>query len=205
MDSLNADRAVKAIQAERAQIGHEIHDSLLPQIAGVQFLISAIADRMPGDHPDRENLQKAIHWLADAQEIGRKILVKAYPPELERTTWIRAAQDTISRIAPEEISVHWDIDEADSLPIEVAGTCYRIVVEAVSNAIRHSDSNSINVKVLPETITISDQGKGFDSGSVAKDRYGLRSMKGRAALIGARLEIMSTPGQGTTLSLHLPK
>jgi signal transduction histidine kinase len=51
---------------------------------------------------------------------------------------------------------------------------------------------------------VSDDGRGFDPAAVGSDHFGLRSMRGRVADLGGRLEITSAPGRGTTLRVEVP-
>ena len=90
----------------------------------------------------------------------------------------------------------------------MASTCYRIVIEAVRNAIRHARAEQITIASAQENdrlkISITDNGSGFDPEAVPQDRFGLRSMRGRAKLIGGNLEIQSKPGGPTEVLLQIP-
>jgi signal transduction histidine kinase len=85
----------------------------------------------------------------------------------------------------------------------------RIVREAVTNAVRHGHAAHVSVRVSVEdgipTLRVSDDGVGFDDTlSAGPGRFGLVSMRERAAEIGASLEVHSEPGLGTTVEVLWP-
>ena len=196
----------EAIEAERAQIGHELHDALLPLVAGAKYSMAGFVADLPEDHEDRERLQQVVTWLDEAMVVGRQILIHAYPPELDDIPWAIAAKQTIDAIVDESAQVDWRLSEdSDLYSTSVAGAVYRIVVEATRNALRHGKASQIAINANGSTVEISDNGCGFDPDSIPDDRYGVRSMKGRATLIQGSLEVLSSEGQGTTIKLTLPE
>jgi signal transduction histidine kinase len=85
----------------------------------------------------------------------------------------------------------------------------QMVNEAISNAVRHSDAHHIYVNAQQQPnhleITIVDDGKGFDLQALSDNNgLGLRNIQHRAALHGARVDIDSTPGEGTRLTIRVP-
>ena len=87
---------------------------------------------------------------------------------------------------------------------------YRIVQEAVSNALRHSKTDVVRIQVVVEgdrvVGLVRDEGKGFGPADVDRRGagLGLLSMQERAAMVGGRLSIESAPGEGTTVRVELP-
>ena len=97
---------------------------------------------------------------------------------------------------------------ARRLAPDVETTLYRITQEAVANAITHGRAGAIRI-VLEQapgavTLTISDDGRGFDPSQVSSDRFGLRGMRERAALVGGELDIRSAAGQGVRVTAWAP-
>ncbi|NNE00801.1 MAG: hypothetical protein HKN47_26095 [Pirellulaceae bacterium] len=201
---MKPDLATEAIEAERAQIGHEIHDALLPLIFAASASLQNHLDGPNSDHGDRENLLQAHRWLRDALQTGRTLLTQVYPPELKNTSWVLAAQHATTALIDDDIDTQWQIDAAaHAWPPSVASTAYRIVVEAVRNAVRHGKATQIKVVADAQLLSVVDNGCGFDPAVVAEDRYGIRSMKGRAALIGGSLDVDSQVGGPTEVRLSL--
>lgn len=199
------DQATRLIEAERAQIGHEIHDSLLPLIFAASATLSTIRDGSPIASETQEKLERASGWLNDAMQVGRRLLTQVYPPELVGTLWVKAAQDTLERLFAEtESMIQWKVDpEVNETTAPIALAAYRIVVEAVRNAIRHGGASEVVIEGEKKTdgirVTIRDNGCGFDPSAVPQDRYGIRSMTGRAQLVSGSLRVESNPGGPTTV------
>ena len=111
-----------------------------------------------------------------------------------------------------ELSLPDRLDRCPS-PIVEQGV-YRIAQETLENVIRHAGAHTIRVSLeqtgTEMTLTIADDGQGVDldaleiAGADADDRFGIRGMKERAALIGGQLEISSQAGQGTSVRLTAP-
>jgi two-component system CheB/CheR fusion protein len=90
----------------------------------------------------------------------------------------------------------------------VAAQLYRIGSEAVHNAVRHAEADHLDLSLETEdnrvVLTVEDDGKGFRTEEVS-DKHGLQLMWYRADLIGARLRITSTEGEGTRVQCTLPQ
>jgi signal transduction histidine kinase len=97
------------------------------------------------------------------------------------------------------VSVHADVQ--CPLPTEVQVALYRIAQEALNNAAKHAQANQVAVHLQCEagraTLSIRDDGRGFDIQNVPPGHFGVGIMHERAESIGARLEIKSEAGKGT--------
>jgi len=85
---------------------------------------------------------------------------------------------------------------------------YRVAQEALENVARHANARHVSVTLAVEgrriALTVADDGQGFDvDAALAEDRFGLRGMRERAELGGGMLEVISAPGQGTTVRLTM--
>ncbi len=96
------------------------------------------------------------------------------------------------------------------LPLEMATTIYRVVQESYQNIAKHSTASHVNL-LLKSTdklveLDVKDDGVGFDAdAAIAQPKsFGLKGMRERVALLGGRLEIRSSPGNGARISVHLP-
>ncbi|WP_372716252.1 sensor histidine kinase [Novipirellula sp.] len=210
----------RLIEAERAAIGHEIHDALLPLIFGASAGLHHLIDRHDSEQSSdsdpvatqrREQLEKITQWVDQALQTGRQILGAAYPAELQHQTWSVAAAETLTRIlddaAQRRTAIHWDIsDAATTLPEDVATAAYRITIEAIRNAARHGKATEVRVAANVEdhmlTLVIEDNGVGFDPQEVSSDRFGIRSMKGRADLVAGQLTLAAKPGCPTAVTFR---
>ena len=104
-----------------------------------------------------------------------------------------------------------EVDGPDAcLPLgpEVEAQLYRLGQEALANVVKHARATSAAVRIAAteETVSVevSDDGRGFDPAAVGPEHFGLRSMRGRVADLGGRLEVTSAPGRGTVLRVEVP-
>jgi signal transduction histidine kinase len=97
----------------------------------------------------------------------------------------------------------------DRLASEVETALYRIAQEALNNVAKHARAQRVEVLLerRPDCVLliVEDDGVGFDATKPATGRhgFGLVSMQERAALVGARLDIETTPGHGTTILVRM--
>ena len=91
----------------------------------------------------------------------------------------------------------------DQLAPDIEQCIYRVAQEALTNVARHAEARSLRVALTcdsgPLTLIVADDGRGFDLASVGGARYGLKGLRERAEMIGARLDVTSRPAQGTTI------
>jgi len=194
------------IELERAQIGHEIHDALLPLIFAASAGITSAIDHLPaGSDQSREKLIQASKWVSDALVTGRQMLTEIYPPELIGSLWVRTAKDAVKRLIDDpDVRIDWKTDsEAEETSQRVALAAYRIVVESIRNAIRHGKATEVQIDANRNAdmieVVVRDNGTGFDPTRVPTERYGIRAMHGRAKLVGGQLSVDSKPGGPTTV------
>ena len=174
-------QATRLIECERAAIGNEIHDSLLPLLFASSASLSSLTDRLSDQSGEIDfeakrqivdRISQANQWIEQALKIGREILSVSYPPELNATAWYSAAQDLVDRIATETdgggtVNIIWNIQpEASRLSESIAATAYRICVESLRNALKHGDATEVSVdaRVVDGSfnLVVHDNGKGFD-------------------------------------------
>jgi signal transduction histidine kinase len=144
------------------------------------------------------NLSTEVHKLA----------YRLHPAKLKQLGLVSAVASLCRELSQQSgIPInfaHEDIPR--SLPDDVALCAFRVIQESLSNAIRHSGSKKIAVKLTAQTgrlwLQVSDSGKGFlVTPSRCNRRLGLLSMRERARLIDGQLHVRSEPGQGTEVEL----
>jgi signal transduction histidine kinase len=136
----------------------------------------------------------------------RTLLMELRPSALEEaelTDLLRQLREAFvgrSRI-PANFVVNAEMDP----PREVKVGIYRIIQEALNNIVKHAGASQVDLRLncAPEGIELSikDNGRGFDPSNIPFDHLGLGIMRERAQEIGAEVEISTTPGQGTEISV----
>ncbi len=196
--------SIRATEEERARVSREIHDDPLQQIAGV-------IQHLEGADPDPA---AATASLRDVAAKLRGVATELHPPVLDDLGLVAAIEGSARGVPepPVEVAVvnHAGYAPVRRPPPDVELAAFRIVGEAIANAVRHAASTRIRVsgEVAPDAIdlVVADDGRGLTD-AVAEaartgGRMGIASMRARAASIDAELHIGAGPDGGTVVSLR---
>jgi signal transduction histidine kinase len=200
-----------AMSEERERLARELHDALNQSLFSLTLTARAAARHIATD-PNRaaEELNEIDVLSRQAMTELRAVVDGLRTPDLERdglVPAIRSLADLLSRVHHIEIEVV--ADEEPGLEGRAEHEVFRIVQEALTNAVRHSQAARVTVTVANGDgldVTIRDDGHGFEPGArnVRGKRLGLTSMRDRASVLGGRLTIESSPGRGSTVHLEVP-
>jgi len=194
---------VEALASERQRIMTDMHDGVGGSLVGLLGAVQAgRTDAREIERRLNEVLQE-LRLAVDALEPVNGDLA-AVLGGVRHRMW-PAIEDS-------GVELQWRVGELPRLGYltpSVILQIQRIVLEALSNALRHAGARSVSVDTSIDAganaleIRIADDGSGFDGDSVTMGR-GLRSMRARATGIGGKLEVHSSPAKGTAISLRLP-
>ena len=197
--------------AERARLAGEIHDTLAQGFASVVTLTQAALGALHRE-PARaeEHLDLVLRTARENLTEARALVTGMSPAALEDGTLTEAIArltDTLSSATGS--TVVWETSgTARPLPLPVEVLLLRTAQEALTNVRRHADAHHVQVRLRYDpstvTLTVTDDGRGFDGAAVAAEGYGLNGMTVRATHLGADLAIRSRPGRGTTITLEVP-
>ncbi|MFN8125799.1 MAG: sensor histidine kinase [Candidatus Nanopelagicales bacterium] len=199
--------AIEATDLERRRIAAQLHDGTVQDLAGVSYTLAGLSVRARDDEDEARLLSEAAAQTRDAVRGLRGLLVDIYPPNLATTGLAAAIHD---QAAPLEPRMFVDIDVADmELTPAVAAATYRIAREALANVAKHAYATQVRVTAHDDTgpvvLTVTDDGRGFDPGTVADGHLGLRISRDLAESVGGRLEIDSAAGTGATITFTGPE
>jgi signal transduction histidine kinase len=206
-------QSIEASEQERQRWARELHDDTLQGLGGLRVLLSSA--RRGGSETLESAVDQAIEELGSQIENLRALIVELRPATLDEI----GLQPAIDSLAKRTEAVHGlrvttDIDltheigEASSrLSPEIETTVYRVVQEALTNAVKHGAARSAEVSISDRAgkveVCVSDDGVGFDP-KAAADGFGLAGMSERLELVGGELEVSSSPGKGTAIRAVLP-
>jgi len=214
---LRVEREFGAVMAERNRIAREIHDTLAQGYVGISLQLEVLGELL------RHNRNEAAaKHLAVTQGLVREGLNDA-----RQSIWALRSQDSSEQTLP--IRLRRLVEQAEdrdlTADLEVHGAyralapdaeqeVLRIAQEAIQNVKRHAAASRLSVRVDYEeravSLSVTDDGKGFvvsganQASKAAEGHYGLTGMHERTALIHGEIEIVSEPGSGTTVKLHVP-
>jgi signal transduction histidine kinase len=140
----------------------------------------------------------------------RLLIHELRPPVLEREGLVGALRqrlDVVERRVGIEARVL--MEELIDLPATIEEILYRIAQEALNNALKHAEATTVTVRIRPEgdqvVLEVTDDGQGFDPEAPQhRGGMGLDSMRERTRQMGGVLEIVSAPGEGTTVRVAVP-
>ena len=194
---------------ERNRLAREIHDTLAQGLTAVSLQLEsadALLEGDPATYRIRKVIQQALALTrANLEEARRSVLdLRAAP--LEGRTLTEALQLLVDQF---EIPVDLMITGANRpLSPRVEIGLYRIAQEALTNIGSHAEASKawLEIMMSPEKVrlVVSDNGLGFDPEQIPQNRYGLVGMNERVKLLHGRLQVESSPGQGTRLELTIP-
>jgi signal transduction histidine kinase len=202
---------IAAGERERHRIGADLHDNLGQQLTAIQLMCASL-ELDAAAHPVlAQNLRQVCRMLSEAVRQTRLLArglvpIGPGPDALQNSLAELAARtDALGRVSCQFVCAK---SVAPAEP-QKTGHLYRIAQEAVNNALKHARARSVRIRLAQSKsallLEISDDGAGLPpptaNGSAG---VGLSVMRHRAAVIGARLDIVSKPGKGVTVRCHLP-
>ena len=205
--------AVDASERERRRIAADLHDGVVQDMNGMSLSIAAEA-RAAADRGDEEQAKRLRDISASGRQLTRGLrnaLVDIYPPTLHRQGLAAALSDLTENISRRGIHADLHADHPLDLPPDVEALLFRVAQESTRNVISHAGATMVHIEVKTDeervTMTVSDNGKGFDSSgdqSVYDGHFGLRAMESLTEDAGGAFKLNSTPGEGTTVTVRIP-
>lgn len=199
------------LQAER--FAADLHDGLIQWIVAAKMQAEAVrAHHRAGRPIAPDSLDALVDTLQQAVAEGREMINTLHVPKLGDGYWhsaLRSDLERTRRAAGTTAELRFELSDAtEPLPDAAATTAYRLIREAVWNAERHAEANTIRVRAVRNGdwlwIEIADDGRGFDPNAIPRDRMGVRGMLERAIRAGGTADLETAPNRGTRLQFELP-
>ncbi len=195
---------------ERQRLARELHDSVTQAL----FTTTVMADsslRQWNVNPEKAHglLKQVFEVTTAALAEMRVLLLELRPQALVQVGFEQLISQLITSLrGRKQIELELDIDTPPSLPPDVKIGLYRVFQEILNNMVKHSGATRAVVRIKNRSdalfISVEDNGQGFDLAQLAPDSLGLGMMRERTEMIGAALDIQSTAGQGTQVSVTWP-
>lgn len=199
------------VEMDRRWVSHELHDGMLQWVIGAKMeaeTMHLLAQR--GEAASEKQTQYLRDLLSRAMLEGRQLLAGLRPPDLEGSNWHDAVIHWAAIVrSGNSAQLSLSLNEATREIGDMQQRCaFRLVQESVGNALRHAKADSIKVEAETDgrelSIRVIDDGCGFDIDDVPADRFGVKGIRERAAMIGGHAQIESTLGQGTSVRIRIP-
>jgi signal transduction histidine kinase len=209
------EQVLGAQEEERRRIARELHDETGQSLTSLSLGLAAIESAPDGAAQSARVGE--LRRLAERTLLEVHKLSRGLRPSVLDDLGLLAAVERLLAEAGSDRRIATDLHAAGfaevRLPGPVATTVYRIVQEALTNAVKHAGAAAISVLLehrgTSVRVIVEDDGRGFDADRAlasgdAGGHLGLHGMRERAALLGGTLAIESTPGRGTTVFAEIP-
>ncbi|HEU4725249.1 MAG TPA: MASE1 domain-containing protein [Candidatus Eisenbacteria bacterium] len=201
---------VTAGESERLRLGRDLHDDLGQLLTGISFLASAAERKLSAQaRVESDDVREIRHLVQEAISKTRLLSLGLTPVSLG-TGGLRTAVQELAAMTERVFGVACALSYDESIVVDralAATNLYRIVQEAISNAVRHAGGTRIDISLTLAdemlTLVIRDDGTGLANGGSEREGLGLNIMKYRAEVLGGTLEVESD-GEGTTVRCVVP-
>jgi len=200
------------IEQERASIARELHDELGQQVTAIKSIGLAIAQRTSASDPTIESSARLVMACADQIYDGMHGLISRLRPlALDQFGLTDALRDFLSecQLQHPEVKINFNLPETlQVLTDELATAVYRIVQEAVTNALRHAKPQRIDVRIAISVdelqLDVADNGSGQVVDFQTHGHFGLSGMRERAQALGGHFEMTQLPPTGVRIQVRFP-
>jgi two-component system sensor histidine kinase UhpB len=200
------------IEQERAAIARELHDELGQQVTAIKSAGVSIAQRVLGQDVALEQAARlVVDTASEIYGVVHEIIARMRPLPLDQVGLAEALNDLLGDWRLQHPQVEFALD-VQKLPADTNDTlsaaAYRIVQEAVNNALRHGAPSRILIQVRVEgvdlSIRVSDNGNGLPVGWRQPGHYGVLGMRERAVALGGSFELQKPEDGGVCVAARIP-
>lgn len=199
-----------AVIEERQRLARELHDAVSQQLFAISMTATAVSRTIERDwERAKRQVQLIEEMAAVAQSEMRALLLHLRPVHLDGKNLgqaLTALVDELKQKVPMTISL--EVDDTIVLQPNAEDHLFRIAQEALSNTLRHSKAESMDIRLLQSGnqvhMSLQDSGVGFDLEAKKQTSYGLLTMEERVNELGGSLQMISKPGEGTLIHICVP-
>jgi PAS domain S-box-containing protein len=209
ISSLNR-KMIDSQEQERSRIARELHDDVSQQLALLAVQLDQWGQSVPESQGLYNYLEQAKQRISDIAHDVQGLSHQLHSSKLEYLGLVAAARSFSNEISEKNgVRVEFREDGVRRmLPNDVSLALFRILQQALHNAVEHSGAKQVQVRLWEQSdevhLTVQDRGKGFDPLAMQSTGLGLVSMRERARLVDGKVAIESKPMGGTTIHARVP-
>jgi signal transduction histidine kinase len=204
-------KLIEAQEEERGRIAGELHDDISQRLATLVMNLGMLEQRPPASTNDvvREfvGVRKQLADVAmDIQALSHRL----HPPSLAFLGLKKATIAACEELSRQGVKIDFHVDKVpEKLPQDISLCLFRVLQEALQNAMRHSNSRQLQVRLQGRAndleLVVRDSGRGFKpEEAINGPGLGLTSMRERLELVNGQLSIDSKSQAGTTITARVP-
>ena len=203
-------RLVQAQETERRALSRELHDEVGQSLSAVLIELRNLSSGLGAraEEQTRSHVEMIKGLVESTVRVVRNMALLLRPSMLDDLGLVPALRwqaREVSKRTSMDVSVAAEA-HSDDFPDEYKTCIYRVVQEALHNCSRHSQANTVRIRVQEEPdrlmLSIQDDGQGFDFNE--NKGMGLLGIQERVASLGGACQVHSVPGGGTLLTVELP-
>jgi PAS domain S-box-containing protein len=201
-----------AVIHERQRLARELHDSVTQSLYSLSLMAEAARRLVAAGNKER-GMAYLVRIGEAAQQVLKEMRLLVYelrPLMLERDGLASALKQRLETVEGRAgVETKLFVEGAGLLPENIETELYRIAQEALNNSLKHANASSVAVSLStggdPVSLTVQDNGRGFSAEEIEdKGGLGLVSMQERAQRLGGRVDVVSAPGEGATITVTIP-
>jgi signal transduction histidine kinase len=202
----------KLAEKEKSELARNLHDELGGLLTAAKMDLSWLQSRLTEPAPYGARLTQLGTVLDEAMDLKRRVVEELRPSLLDHfglPTALRAHVESVCEKADLQCEVMM-AEDAESLPRDSAIALFRVVQEGLTNVVRHAQARQVRLALTSDAqcylLVLIDDGCGMNlDDSRFRWSHGLTGMRHRVQALGGRFSIQSSPAEGTTLRVELPK
>jgi len=200
-------KLIESQEQERARIGRELHDDINQRLAMLSLELEQLQENPSEIQPRVKELRRQMAEVSnDVQALSHDL----HSSKLEYLGVVAGMKSWCKEFAERQnMEIDFKSDVPSSVPLEIGLSLFRVLQEALNNAIKHSGVKRIEIQLREDSgeihLVVSDLGKGFDVEAASQGKgLGLTSMRERVRLVNGTISIESKPIGGTTIHVRVP-
>ncbi len=203
---------MKVEEEERRRISRELHDEVGQALLVARLYLEMIEGMLGKQNKEARTKLKDTREVVETTIVEMRRLISALSPnvlqELGLPASIRQFVKNLSRTFPGRVRMR--MSNVEELPDGPKIMMYRLVQECFTNAVKHSNAKNVSVELTRRSglvrMRMQDDGVGFSVAEAATKResFGIAGMRERVELLGGKIDIASSPGKGTKVSIAIP-
>jgi PAS domain S-box-containing protein len=204
-------RLIEAHEEERTWIGRELHDDINQQLALLAVELDRLRHENPSEWKITERLGNVLQRIHNISTGVQALSHRLHSSKLDCLGLGSAAKSFCRELSENaKVKVHFTQSEIPSgIPKEVSLSVFRVLQEALHNAVKYSGVQTFHVDLRGTDedieLTVTDEGKGFEEQEAfSRQGLGLISMRERIQMVHGVFDIKTEPGAGTTIVARVP-
>ncbi len=202
---------LSAEENERTRIAGDLHDGVGQLLSAALMNMNSVLSLQDQALAEiRPRLETILEIMNESYDEMRVVSHQMMPNALIKAGLTTAVKDFINKIDQQRLKISLEtVGIHNRMDHQIETVLYRVIQETVNNVIKHAGATWLNIQFLKDedgvSITIEDNGKGFDFQTVNKEEgIGIRNMTSRIAFLKGTIEFDTAPGRGTLVAIHIP-